>query len=86
LKDFVRRCRFQFAIEVWIYFLSLEFWPGAEIGTISQVLVDRCQPQDVVVSLTTLSLKKGTNGKPKIPLDTLPILGYFPVIVTHHSF
>ena len=36
--------------------------------------------------LTTLSLKKGTTGKPKIPLDTLPILGYFPVIVAHHFF
>jgi hypothetical protein len=36
--------------------------------------------------LTILSLKNGTQGKSKIPLDTNPILGYFPAIVTHHSF
>jgi hypothetical protein len=36
--------------------------------------------------LTILSLKNDTKGKPKIPLDTSPILGYFPAIVTHRSF
>jgi hypothetical protein len=34
---------------------------------------------------TILNLKNGTKGKPKIPLDTRLILGYFPAIVTHHS-
>jgi hypothetical protein len=36
--------------------------------------------------LSILSLKNGPKGKPKIPLDTLPILGYFPVIAVHHFF
>jgi hypothetical protein len=36
--------------------------------------------------LAILSLKRGTKGKPKIPLDTRPLLGYFPVIVTYHFF
>jgi len=35
---------------------------------------------------TILSLKNGTKRKPKIPFETRPILGYFPVIVIHHSF
>ena len=35
--------------EVWIYFLSLEFWPGAEIGTLYSVFGDQYYPQDVVL-------------------------------------
>ena len=35
----VRWCRFQLAIEVWIYFSYLEFWLGAEIGTLPAILL-----------------------------------------------
>jgi hypothetical protein len=30
--------------------------------------------------------EKCIKGKPKIPLDTIPILGYFPAIGTRHFF
>ena len=59
---------------------------GFGIGTQSQPLESRSNPQYIVVFFTILSLKNGTKGKPKIPLDRRPILGYFPAIVTHHSF
>jgi hypothetical protein len=36
-------------MEVWIYFLSLEFWPGAEIGTLPSLLPVPRDPQYVVV-------------------------------------
>jgi hypothetical protein len=59
------------AIEVWIYFSFLEFWPGAEIGTIASILITQKHPQDVVVSPTTLSLKFDPKGGLKSPLDNL---------------
>ena len=31
-------CRFLLVMEVWIYFLFLEFWPRADIGTLSTIL------------------------------------------------
>ncbi len=49
MTDFDKRCRFQTAIEVWIYFSFLEFWPGSEIGTFSKVLVGRFCPQYIVL-------------------------------------
>jgi hypothetical protein len=66
---FVKWCRFQLAIEVWIYFSFLEFWPGAEIGTQSQPLESRSSPQHIVVFFTNLSPKFGPLGKAKGLLD-----------------
>jgi len=55
--------------EVWIYFLSPEFSPGAEIGTFSEPSKGLSIPQDVVVSLTTLSPRFDPRGGLKSPLD-----------------
>jgi len=53
------------------YFSFLQFWPGAESGTISQVLLDEGHPQYIVVPLTILSLKFDPHGKTKSLLDNL---------------
>jgi hypothetical protein len=74
LKDFVRRCKFQLAIEVWICFSFLEFCPGADSGTFSAPLRGRVYPEDVVVSPKPLSMKFGSLGEAKISLDNPSIL------------
>jgi len=49
VTHFDKWCRVESVMEVWIYFLSLEFWPGAEIGTLPSLLPVPRDPQYVVV-------------------------------------
>ncbi len=50
-------------IEVWIYFLFLEFWPSVGIGTLASLLGIPEHPQDIVFSCGPF--KKLTSNKAK---------------------
>jgi len=57
MTDFGRWCRFPFVMEVWIYFLFLEFWPGAEIGTLPSIFQIIYRPQHIAVPFDLGCLK-----------------------------
>lgn len=70
---FVRWCRFQLAIEVWIYFPFLEIWPGADIGTFHSLLAVPRYPQHMV-SLHIAALKIWQFERLKIRLTEFAVL------------
>jgi hypothetical protein len=58
------------AIEVWIYFSFLEFWPGAYSGTIVSAFGGQYYPQDVVLPFDPTS----KIGRQKEPLTEFSAL------------
>ena len=62
MTNFDRGCIFHLALNVWTYFSFLEIWRRAEIGTLTEPLTCREDPQDMAVTYDSL-VKIGEKGE-----------------------